>query len=103
VAVGRGEAGDALRQAAMRLAAELDAAGLYRAAAHAGMAGGRDRRRAEAGDLGTDVELEFDADEHGRAWMYQEGDCHMIGRTQAACAEMRRFLKETMLGPVEPQ
>lgn len=92
---------ETLRESAMRLAAELDAAGLYRAAAHAGMAAdatGDVAKGAEDYDLRTDVELEFTADEHGRVWMIREGDCHIIGRTHAVCAEMRRFLTAVMLG-----
>jgi hypothetical protein len=50
------------------------------------------------GDLRTDVELDFEADEHGRVWMIREGDCHVIGRTAAVCAEMRRFLAAVVLG-----
>ena len=45
-------------------------------------------------DLRTDVELEFELDEHGRVWMIREGDCWIIGRVGAVCAEMRRFLAE---------
>ena len=91
-----------LRNAAMRLAAELDDARLYRAAAYASMAvdaidqsGGEPEPE---GDMRTDVELEFEVDEHGRVWMIREGDCHIIGRTNAVCAEMRAFLARVVLG-----
>jgi hypothetical protein len=50
------------------------------------------------GDMRTDVELEFELDEHGRVWMIREGDCHIIGRADAVCAEMRRFLASIVLG-----
>lgn len=49
-------------------------------------------------DPGTDVELELGMDEHGRVWMYVEGHAHMIGRREAVCAEMRRFLVAAVLG-----
>ena len=49
------------------------------------------------GDMRTDVELEFELDEHGRVWMIREGDCHIIGRKNAVCAEMRRFLRTVVL------
>jgi hypothetical protein len=48
-------------------------------------------------DLRTDIEVEFEFDEHGRVWMICEGDCHIIGRTNAVCAEMRRFLTSVVL------
>ena len=95
------DAAEALREAAMRLAAEMDAAGLYRAAAYAGMAADATvdaAKRPEDYDLRTDVELEFETDEHGRVWMILDGDCHIIGRTHAVCAEMRRFLVTVVLG-----
>lgn len=50
------------------------------------------------GDMRTDVELDFELDEHGRVWLIREGDCHIIGRTSAVCAEMRRFLASIVLG-----
>ena len=85
----------------MRLAAELDEAGLYRAAAYAGMAADATDdapKRPEDYDLRTDVELDFETDEHGRVWMIREGDCHIIGQTHAVCAEMRRFLVAVVVG-----
>jgi len=90
-----------LRNAAARLAAELDDARLYRAAAYASMAVDAIDQSGEEpepdGDMRTDVELEFELDEHGRVWMIREGDCHIIGRTNAVCAEMRRFLNSVVL------
>ena len=91
-----------LRNAATRLAAELDDARLYRAAAFASMVvDAIDQSRGEPvpdGDMRTDVDLEFELDEHGRAWMIREGDCHIIGRKDAVCAEMRRFLRAVVVG-----
>ena len=79
-----------LRNAAMRLAAELDDAHLYRAAAYASMAvDAINQSRGEPqpdGDMQTDVDLDFELDEQGRVWMIREGDCHIIGRTDAVCA-----------------
>lgn len=51
-----------------------------------------------AAELRTDVECEFELDEHKRVWMIREGDCHIIGRKNAVCAEMRRFLAAVVLG-----
>jgi hypothetical protein len=91
-----------LRNAATRLAAELDDVHLYRAAAYASMvvdainqSGGEPE---PDGDMRTDVDLDFELDEHGRVWMIREGDCHIIGRRNAVCAEMRRFLRTVVLG-----
>jgi hypothetical protein len=87
----------------MRLAAELDEAELYQAAAYAAMVvdaidqrggGTNDNEK----DMRTDVELDFELDEHGRVWMFREGDCHIIGRKNGVCAEMRRFLRTVSLG-----
>jgi hypothetical protein len=91
-----------LSAAATRLAAELDEAKLYKAPAYASMAAdaiaeGPAAALSEA-QRRTDVELEFEVDEHGRVWMMREGDCHIIGRTNAVCAEMRRFLATVVLG-----
>jgi len=93
---------DRLRHEASRLTAELDEARLYRAAAYVAMA-------VDAMDLTlpgpvndnrprTDVELEFELDEHGRVWMIREGDCHIIGRKEAVRAEMWRFLRVLLPG-----
>jgi len=86
----------------VRLAAELDEARLYQAAAYASMVAdaidqSRDGARSDV-DMRTDVDLDFELDEHGRVWMIREGDCHIIGRTNAVCAEMRRFLSSVVLG-----
>lgn len=43
-------------------------------------------------DAISDVELEFELDEHGRVCMIRDGDCCIIGRKLATCVEMRRFL-----------
>lgn len=86
----------------MRLAAELDDAQLYQAAAYASMVvDAIDQSRGNGvndNDAPTDIELEFELDEHGRVWMIREGDCHIIGRTAAVCIEMRRFLRTVVLG-----
>jgi hypothetical protein len=86
----------------MRLAAGLDQAGLHQAAAYASMAVDSIERSAgeeiHAKAMRTDVDLDFTLDEHGRVWMIREGDCHVIGRTDAVCAEMRRFLASVVLG-----
>lgn len=91
-----------LRNAALRLAAELDDVSLCRAAAYASMVADaieEDRGNAlEAHDLGADVDLHFELDEHGRVWMMRQGDFHMIGLREAVCAEMRRFLAAVLLG-----
>jgi hypothetical protein len=91
-----------LRTAATRLAAELDEARIYQAAAYVSMAVDAVERsageEAHAEKMRTDVECEFQLDEHGRVWMIREGDCHIIGRTGAVCAEMRRFLAGVVLG-----
>lgn len=63
-----------LRAAARRLAREMAAAGWAGAP--------------------SDVEIAFELDEHGRVWMIREGDCHVIGRREAVCAEMVRFVRE---------
>jgi hypothetical protein len=91
-----------LRNAAMRLAAELDEARLFQAAAHVSMGADAINRgpatELTAAQLRTDIELEFEFDEHGRVWMIREGDCHIIGRTEAVCLEMRKFLANVALG-----
>lgn len=93
-----------LRAAAARLSGELEAAGLHQAAAHAAMAADAvarfagashsSKHAAEEPDLRTDVEIEFELDEHGRVWMIREGDCWSLGRLAAVRAEMVRFLAE---------
>lgn len=91
-----------LLEAFARLAGELDRARLYKAAAHVALAADAVREGVrgwrEKEDLRTDVELDLGLDEHGRVWMYLEGDAHMIGRRHAVCAEMRRFLVAAVLG-----
>src|SRR5688572_8618128 len=85
-----------LRNAAQRLAAELDDARLFQAAAYASMA-------ADAIDQGpaptptsellrTDVECEFEVDEHDRIWLIRRGDCLIIGKTSSVFPEMRRLI-----------
>lgn len=91
-----------LRNAANRLAAELDDARLYQAAAYASMAADAISQgpapALTADDLRTDVECEFEVDEHGRVWLIRDGDCFIIGRTNAVLAEMRRLLSAVVLG-----
>jgi hypothetical protein len=52
----------------------------------------------EARDPGAHVGFNFELDEHGRVWMMRQGDFHIIGRKDAVCAEMRRFLAAVVLG-----
>ncbi|TMJ14642.1 MAG: hypothetical protein E6G94_09180 [Alphaproteobacteria bacterium] len=49
----------------------------------------------------SDVELQFELDEHGRVWIIRDGDCDIIGRKDAVCAEMRRFLAAAEVGAVD--
>ena len=88
-----------LRNAANRLAAELDDARLYQAAAYASMAADAiDHNGGEAlseNDLRADVDLDFELDEHGRVWMIREGDCHILGRADAIL-KMQNFLREVL-------
>ena len=103
---GNPDAAARLRAEARRLAGEMEAAG-FRAAAELvavaaegvfGASGGEERTEGRwtpdqvRGDGGADVGLEFELDEHGRVWMIREGDCWIVGRRDAVCAEMRRFL-----------
>ena len=90
-----------LLNAAMRLAAQLDDARLYQAAAYASMVADvirRDGEMARDEDMQRDVALDFELDEHERVWMIREGDCYILGRKNAVCAEMRRFLRTVVLG-----
>lgn len=48
--------------------------------------------REPAETIGRDAELEFVVDEHQRLWMMWEAACHVIGRREPVCGEMRRFL-----------
>lgn len=85
----------------MRLAAQLDDARLYRAAAYASMVADAIRSDGETGrdeDMRMDLELDFELDEHGRVWMVREGDCYILGRKDPVCAKMRRFLRTVGLG-----
>jgi hypothetical protein len=86
-----------LRDAAMRLTAELEEARLFHAAAYVAMAIDAMDRRLPApwndNSPRTDVECEFELDEHDRVWMILEGDCHIIGRKAAVRREMWRFLR----------
>jgi len=45
----------------------------------------------------TDVDLDFRVDEYDRVWIIREGDCQIIGRRHAVCAEMTRFLASGVL------
>ena len=91
-----------LRNAANRLAAELDDARLYQAAAYASMAADAIDYGGEAsneGDLRTDVDLDFELDEHGRVWMIREGDCHIIGHfADAIILKMQVFQQDVLRG-----
>lgn len=93
---------DRLRDAVMRLAAELDEARLYQAAAYSAMvADAIDQIRGQSvssGVAATDVELQFELDEHGRVWEIRDGDCWIIGRHLAVAIEMRKFLAPTTPG-----
>jgi hypothetical protein len=95
---------DSLRGAAMRLAAELDLAHLYQAAAYASMvADAIDNSRVKEVNrniIRTDVDSEFELDEHGRVWLIKNGDCFIIGRKLAVIVEMRRFISNTVSADV---
>lgn len=89
-----------LRAAATRLTAGLDEARLFQAAAWVAMAVDEiDRSLPEPANddpPASDVELEFDLDEHGRVWMYRNGDAYIIGRKAAVAGEMWRFLRRLL-------
>lgn len=91
-----------LRNAAMRLAAELDDAREYQASAYVSMAadvlGPRDEPADNDNRPFNDVECEFELDEHGRVWIVLEGDCHILGRKEAVRKEMWRFLRVLLPG-----
>ena len=95
---------DSLRGAAMRLAAELDEAHLYQAAAYASMVADaidNDRGKEVDGSITlTDIESEFELDEHRRVWLIKDGDCFIIGRKLAIIIEMRRFLSNTLTADI---
>ena len=88
----------------MRLAEEMDGAGLGLAAAYVSMAadsildGGEAEAAARDEGIATGVDLDFTLDERGQAWMIREGDCHLIGPGEAVCSEMRRFLADVAAG-----
>jgi hypothetical protein len=88
----------------MRLAAELDGARLYQAAAYISMAAdsilppAQDDRSAGPGGAADATDLDFTLDEQDRVWMIQDGDCHVLGPSDAVCAEMRRFLVSVAAG-----
>ena len=91
-----------LRNAANRLAAELDDARLFQAAAYASMAADAISRGPAPpptdDDLRTDVECEFEIDEHDRIWLIRRGDCLIMGRTSSVFPEMRRLISSVVLG-----
>src|SRR5687767_2642483 len=93
-----------LREAAVRLAAELDLARMHQAAAYVSMAvvamakdpdGAASDRKYR-----SDVECEFELDEYGRVWMYCDGDCQIIGRKDYIRTEMWRFLRTMLSKPL---
>jgi hypothetical protein len=96
------EAVERLRDSAARLTAELDGARLYQAAAYVAMAVDAMERDPEPSvndnDLRSDVECEFELDEHDRVWMIRDGDCHIIGRKDYIRKEMWRFLRVLLPG-----
>jgi hypothetical protein len=91
-----------LRNAANRLAAELDDARLFQAAAYASMAADAiDEGPAHAPTVEiprTDVECEFEVDEHDRIWLIRRGDCLIIGKTSSVFPEMFRLISAVVLG-----
>jgi hypothetical protein len=54
--------------------------------------------RSIGGAVPDAMDLDFTLDEHGRVWMIREGDCHVLGPTEAVCGEMRRFLAGVAAG-----
>ena len=101
-----------LHKAAVRLAAGLDKGGLCLAAAYVSMAvdaieGSAAFRRGQDEGTGSrheeeamlnGVDLDFTLDGQGRVWMIRDGDCHVLGPTEAVCGEMRRFLAGVAAG-----
>jgi hypothetical protein len=85
---------DGLRAAAVRLAAELDQARLYQAAAYASMVADaidhRSGRATNDNDAALDQDLRFELDEHGRVWLLPH--LEIVGRRLEVCAQMVRFL-----------
>jgi hypothetical protein len=93
-----------LRAAAMRLTAELDQARLHQAAAHVGLAVEAMAEGPEGAVndniFRSDVECEFEVDEHDRVWMCRDGDCSIIGRKDYVRTEMWRFLRVLLSKPL---
>lgn len=92
-----------LRAAAMRLTAELDQARLHQAAAYVSMAvdamAGEPEAAVNDNVFRSDVECQFEVDEHERVWMYRDGDAHIIGRKDYIRTEMWRFLRVLLAKP----
>lgn len=95
---------EALREAAVRLTAELDLARHHQAAAYVSMAVAALARDPEPAANGivfrSDVECQFEVDEHDRVWMYRDGDCQIIGRKNYVRTEMWRFLRVLLSKPL---
>lgn len=93
-----------LRATAMRLTAELDQGRLHQAAAYVSMAVdamARDPDPAVNDNVfRSDVECQFELDEHDRVWMIRDGDCHIIGRKDYVRSEMWRFLRTMLSKPL---
>ena len=91
-----------LRKAGLRLAAELDEARLYQAAAHVAMAVDAMARKPDSAvndnPAGADIECYFDLDAHGWVWMYLEGDPFVLGRKAEVRKEMWRFIRVLLPG-----
>ena len=91
---------EALRDSAIRLAAELDQARLHQAAAHVSLAveamGKAPDAAVNDNMFRSDVDCEFEVDEYGRVGMYLNGDCIIIGRKDFIRTEMWRFLRTTL-------
>ena len=94
-----------LRGSALQLTADLDLARLHQAAAYVSMAVTaleKGPARVAAGDrkYRSDVECQFELDEHDRVWMYLDGDCQIIGRKNYIRTEMWRFLRVLLSKPL---
>lgn len=95
---------DRLRSLAIRLTGELDHARLHQAAAYVAMA--VDAMASDPDDavndnkFKSDVECQFELDEHGRVWMVRDGDCSIIGRKDYIRMEMWRFLRVLLSKPL---
>lgn len=92
-----------IRNAALRLVAELDEVKLYQAAAYVAMAvDAMTQNSSEAVNdnrPGSDAECEFELDAHDRVWMHRDGDCHIIGSKDYIRTEMWRFLRVLLAKP----